>query len=122
MSSPVPRSVLSGEGWAFCPRIKSPSFYAVGTNQKTTTGEIMGSNPTQTQSKFKVGDRVKVIKQEAKLSFVGTVVRTSNRHPVRRRVGSYGNTLVLRRPGIDVVPDGSAAHIEAHDDQAKKIE
>ncbi len=81
----------------------------------------MGANPKNRQSKFNVGDRVTVQKDRQPEPVIGTVVTTSQRQPVCRRVDSRGGSMVVEAPGVDIRPDRSSILIEAHDDQVRKI-
>jgi hypothetical protein len=71
----------------------------------------------QNRSKFKVGERVKVNKDNAP-PVHGVVVATSKHMPVMRC--RDGHKIEEKRPGVDVLIDGGACCVIAHDDQVTR--
>ena len=71
----------------------------------------------ENRSRFKVGDRVKVNKDNAQ-PVQGVVVATSKQMPVIRC--RNGHKIEEKQPGVDVLIDGGACCVSAHDDQVKR--
>ena len=71
----------------------------------------------QNRSRFKVGERVKVNKDNAP-PVQGVVVATSKHMSVMRC--RNGHKIEEKQPGVDVLIDGGACCVVAHDDQVKR--